>query len=39
MGFNTILLTMTTLIIIALISCVTYLAIHNYKEKKRKTHH
>lgn len=34
MGFSTILLTMTTLFIVALISWVTYLAIHNYKEKK-----
>jgi len=34
MGFSTILLTMTTIVIIALVSGVTYLAIHNYKNKK-----
>jgi len=34
MGFSSILLTMTTIVIIALISGVTYLAIHNYKTKK-----
>lgn len=34
MGFSTILLTITTLIIIALIGSVTYLVIHNYKNKR-----
>ena len=36
MGFSTILLTVTYIVIFALVSGVTYLVIHNYKTKKTR---